>query len=253
MLQHAKEHKHHFRKEDLTTLSSEQDWVKRGIKEAIYIKTLNPSINIDPGRHTLSSHFDSILKNAINTPPDPAPHNAETEPMINTVPRHQRKPSKEQTVPKTYTQKSQPEQQLQPQHFARAATTAPATDPATNCHYSSKGICSDRSSNPRNKTITASLSPPTTTAISYRGLALIRAATSGTLNGSSIQPLSFHPSIPNPSLFVSSNSHPTLPYLLSLSSLIPHSRLMKNRVLFKNSRLQFSLVFYTVKYIRYTD
>jgi len=60
----------------------------------------------------------------------------------------------------------------------------------------------------------------------------------------------FHPSIPNPSLIVSSNSHPTLPYLLSLSSFIPHSRLMKNRMLLENSQLQiFSCCIYTIKYI----
>ena len=53
MLQHAREHNHHIRKEDVSILASEQDWVKRGIKEAIYIKALNPSINIDPGRHSL--------------------------------------------------------------------------------------------------------------------------------------------------------------------------------------------------------
>ena len=55
MLQHAREHSHHFRKEDVTIVSSENDWVKRGIKEALFIKNLQPSINIDPGRHALSS------------------------------------------------------------------------------------------------------------------------------------------------------------------------------------------------------
>ena len=94
MLQHAREHNHHFRKEDMTVLSSESDWAKRGIKEAIYIKTLKPSINIDPGRHTLSSHFDQILAKEIVTPPSPKPHDHELETLINTIPRRQGRPKK---------------------------------------------------------------------------------------------------------------------------------------------------------------
>ena len=78
MLQHARDHQHHFRKEDITILSSEHDWVRRGIKEAMYIRALNPSINIDPGRHTLSTHFDAILNNVISASLAPAPHNPET-------------------------------------------------------------------------------------------------------------------------------------------------------------------------------
>ena len=94
MLQHARENQHHFRKEDMTILSSENDWVKRGIREAIFIKTLKPSINIDPGRHTLSSHFDSILGSIISAPPAPATHSAD-ENLINTAPRRQGRPRKQ--------------------------------------------------------------------------------------------------------------------------------------------------------------
>ena len=75
MLQHARDHGHHFRLEDQTILSYESDWVKRGIKEALFIRALNPAINIDPGRHQLSAHFDSILANHIKAPPPPPPHN----------------------------------------------------------------------------------------------------------------------------------------------------------------------------------
>ena len=50
MLEHAKTERHHFRREDVSVLAREHDWVKRGIKEAIFIKALSPSINIDPGR-----------------------------------------------------------------------------------------------------------------------------------------------------------------------------------------------------------
>ena len=51
MLQHAREQGHHFRRQDVTVIDHELDWVRRGIKEAIYIPALGPSINIDSGRH----------------------------------------------------------------------------------------------------------------------------------------------------------------------------------------------------------
>ena len=94
MLEHAREAQHHFREEDITILSSEHDWVKRGIREALFIKALKPSINIDPGRHALSCHFDSILETVISAPPAPTTHNGETETLINTAPRRQGRPRK---------------------------------------------------------------------------------------------------------------------------------------------------------------
>ena len=97
MLQHARETQHHFRKEDITILSSEHDWVKRGIKEAIFIKALSPSINIDPGRHQLSSHFDAILSPLIKPPSPPAPHNPTHEQLINTAPRRPGRPRNQLT------------------------------------------------------------------------------------------------------------------------------------------------------------
>ena len=97
MLQHAKDHNHHFRKDDITILTSDHNWIKRGIKEAIHIHTLKPSINIDPGRHQLSNHFDHILRDTIKAPPAPAPHNPTTETLINTAPRRQGRPRREPT------------------------------------------------------------------------------------------------------------------------------------------------------------
>ena len=114
MLQHAREHNHHFRKEDLSILASDHDWIKRGIKEAIFIQTLKPSINIDPGRHKLSSHFDTILGSILKTPPAPPTHDASAETIISTAPRRQGRPRKETTAPKTVAA-SQPEQQPQQQ------------------------------------------------------------------------------------------------------------------------------------------
>ena len=98
MLQHARDNCHHFRKEDVTVLCSKSDWTKRGIKEAIYIHTLKPSINIDPGRHTLSTHFDSLLTNIVKKPASPTPHNAEAEALINTAPRRQGRPRKDKNA-----------------------------------------------------------------------------------------------------------------------------------------------------------
>ena len=65
--------------------------------EAIHIHTLKPSINIDLGRHQLSSHFDKILKSVITQPPAPAPHDPSNETLINTAPRRQGRPRKEPT------------------------------------------------------------------------------------------------------------------------------------------------------------
>ena len=113
MLQHAREQHHHFRKDDVSVLATEHDWVRRGIKEAIYIKALAPSINIDPGRHTLSTHFDSILSSNIPTPPTPAPHNPEAETLINTAPRRQGRPRKEPTLGPIQLRPHSPQQQQQ--------------------------------------------------------------------------------------------------------------------------------------------
>ena len=88
----------------MTILASEGDWVKRGIKEAIYIKSLKPSINIDPGRHTLSSHFDQILAREISSPPSPEPHDPNIETRINTAPRRQGRPKKSPTISQAVTQ-----------------------------------------------------------------------------------------------------------------------------------------------------
>ena len=120
MPQHAREH--HFRKKkNMTVLSTESDWVKRGIKEAIFIRSLKPSINIDPGRHSLSSHFDQILANEVTAPPSPEPHK-EFEPFINTVPRRQGWPKKQLTTTSPCSQPAQPT-------ASTASPTVPSSQP----------------------------------------------------------------------------------------------------------------------------
>ena len=54
MLKQARTHNHHFRKKDITILANEQEWVKKGIKEALYIRALSPSISTQAS--TLSPH-----------------------------------------------------------------------------------------------------------------------------------------------------------------------------------------------------
>ena len=98
MLQHARQTNHHFRKTDVSVLDREHDWVKRGIKEALYIKALSPSVNIDPGRHSLSSHYDTILESVITPPPPPEPHNATQETLVNTAPRRQGRPRRQPAI-----------------------------------------------------------------------------------------------------------------------------------------------------------
>ena len=102
---HAIEKRHHFRPTDLSILSSGNgNWHERGVKEAIYIRGLQPSINRDQGRHQLPSHFDSLIKKAIKRPPPPTTRNADVEPLLRTSPRRQGRPRRNN--PATATQSS---------------------------------------------------------------------------------------------------------------------------------------------------
>ncbi|KAI8484574.1 hypothetical protein Bbelb_376810 [Branchiostoma belcheri] len=47
--------------EGVRILDTEQDYFKRGIKEAIYIRALQPSLNRDVGRYRLQTTFDPLL------------------------------------------------------------------------------------------------------------------------------------------------------------------------------------------------
>ena len=51
-------------KDDLesTILCTEENWCKRGIKEAIAIRKLKPSLNQDEGRYHLSSMYNKIIE-----------------------------------------------------------------------------------------------------------------------------------------------------------------------------------------------
>ena len=54
-------------KKDLkfTVLCTEENWFKRGVKEAIAIKLIKPSLNKDQGRYHLSSMYDSFIRSSV--------------------------------------------------------------------------------------------------------------------------------------------------------------------------------------------
>ena len=77
IIQHAADTGHSFRETDLTILDKDSNWHSRGIRESIFIRALNPSLNRRSNRndrYSLPSTYDSILKNTIKAPPDPNPH-----------------------------------------------------------------------------------------------------------------------------------------------------------------------------------
>ena len=55
-------------KEDLkfSVLMIEENWYKRGLKEAITIKKLRPSLNKDQGRHNLSSIYEEFIRSSVS-------------------------------------------------------------------------------------------------------------------------------------------------------------------------------------------
>ena len=95
VMSHARDNNHHFRRGDFSVLSSgDQNWHDRGIKEAIYIRALKPSINRDQGRHSLPPNFDSLLLQCIKRPSLPPVHDSTVEPLLSTAPRRQGRPSR---------------------------------------------------------------------------------------------------------------------------------------------------------------
>ena len=56
------------RKEELEykLIFSDDNWFKRGVKEAIAIRKIKPTLNLDGGRHNLSAIYDEIISSKIN-------------------------------------------------------------------------------------------------------------------------------------------------------------------------------------------
>ena len=57
----------HNRKEDLvsTILCTDENWYRRGVKEAIAIRKLKPTLNKDDGRHHLSPIYNKLIQSSV--------------------------------------------------------------------------------------------------------------------------------------------------------------------------------------------
>ena len=59
-------------KDDLqyTVLCTEENWFRRGVKEAIYIRKIRPTLNVDEGRYQLTHMYDKLIRSSatITTP-----------------------------------------------------------------------------------------------------------------------------------------------------------------------------------------
>ena len=100
VMTHAREGNHHFRRTDFSVLSSgDQNWHDRGVKEAIFIRALQPTINRDQGRHLLPPNYDSLLQQYVKRPDPPRIHVAAEEPLLSTAPRRQGRPPRQSQNP----------------------------------------------------------------------------------------------------------------------------------------------------------
>ena len=77
IMQHAADTGHSFRDSDLSILDKDSNWRSRGIRESVFIRALNPSLNRRSDRndrYSLPATYDSILTATIRKPPPPIPH-----------------------------------------------------------------------------------------------------------------------------------------------------------------------------------
>jgi hypothetical protein len=72
--QHQRDTNHYFRQSDITYLDTEANKFSRGIKEAIYARALDPTLNRGGGlRHDLPHDYDRIIQSTIHHPKPPPP------------------------------------------------------------------------------------------------------------------------------------------------------------------------------------
>ena len=115
IMQHAADTGHTFRDSDLTILDRDANWRSRGIRESIFIRALNPTLNRRSDRndrYTLPPTYDSILKGHIQRPSSPIPHQ-QGEPRTFNGDRRPGRPrltqiTEEETVVKSIAQQQQP-------------------------------------------------------------------------------------------------------------------------------------------------
>ena len=64
---HIEHPEHSVELESTEILTAESRWFERGVKEAIYVRALNPSLNRDGGRYNLHPVWDNIIKKRVKT------------------------------------------------------------------------------------------------------------------------------------------------------------------------------------------
>ena len=62
---HTDNPNHNITLENTKILSVEHKWFERGVKEAIYIRAMNPSLNRDGGRYNLPLVWNNIIKERV--------------------------------------------------------------------------------------------------------------------------------------------------------------------------------------------
>ena len=62
---HTDQPEHTVELDNTEILITEPRWFERGVKEAIYIRALNPSLNRDGGRYNLPPVWDNIIKKRV--------------------------------------------------------------------------------------------------------------------------------------------------------------------------------------------
>ena len=62
---HVEQPEHSVELDNTDILTTESRWFERGVKEAIYIRALNPSLNRDGGRYNLPPVWDNIIKKRV--------------------------------------------------------------------------------------------------------------------------------------------------------------------------------------------
>ena len=62
---HTDQPEHTVELDNTEILTTEPRWFERGVKEAIYISALNPSLNWDGGRYNLPPVWDNIIKKRV--------------------------------------------------------------------------------------------------------------------------------------------------------------------------------------------
>ena len=119
-------------KNDFQIMAIDDDWFGRGVRESVFIRALNPSINDHPGRHYLPHVYDDLVKAQVKEPPSPAVHDLATENILSTAPRKPGRPKKNnsnnsQTIPKQVSSEV-PRLQPQPSHSMLTRRRALAQD-----------------------------------------------------------------------------------------------------------------------------